>query len=86
MKYYTQNKLLTHINTSKHVQQPQSAVLRRKLLGFQKLTEWRETLNNLTMQIFWDTMLRHLVCGSVKQSKKNLTLKMKMKVSWSFKM
>ena len=35
---------ITNINITKQVQWPQSALFRRKLLQFQKLTDYRETL------------------------------------------
>jgi len=38
---------ITDINISKQVQWPQSALFRRKLLQFQKLTGYRETLSQL---------------------------------------
>jgi hypothetical protein len=58
---------------TKQVQWPQSASFRRKLLQFQKLAGYRETLDNLWIQNSSDVTLSHSMWGSDKQSKKNLT-------------
>ena len=63
---------ITDINISKQVQWPQSDLFTRKLLLFQKLTDYR-LFDNLWIQNVYDVTPSHSMRGSAKQSRKNLT-------------